>query len=578
MRLRSLKIQDFLSHAHTVLEFRDEVLQFQARNWDHIHEGWSNGGGKSSAAIYPVTWALWGRIPVLTETKDEIIRHNQDEVKVELKMAGSDGSLEIVRSKARGKAEQLAAWFNGQRVPGERDECQANLEKLYGISWEVYNNTIYLGPDSPAVQFVDAQPSKRAALLGELVNLGPFTDAWQKAVLEISTMERRQLELVTIHSQLGSQLVDIEAQIQRIGIAYQVEQTAHQARSRATTLEISTLEKEAMGLQERLKNPPSTDVTTCQAAVNDQEEFCQRLQSKASVLKAKIQMARPGVGSSCPSCNQPITEAISSCLHTARTEWGRDLELANGELSVALATLQRCRDDRDSCLSWVGTVFQIHSRLEDIKGLIYKTKTGLENRTIAVLHSELEKAKANRAKNQEQTTTFQKELAGINDKLPIIQTISKGFKNDIRNLLLDDIRVGLHTHTSEYLQILAENEFTIRFPPTSQTGQEKFVIQIWVGANKPITSPGEKYRAKLAILLALRRVLQHQQVGCLDFLLIDDPLLGCDVAGEIAFSKLVEVLSLHQPQILITVPKPVEGLTAKVIFVERTGRVSRCLN
>ena len=193
---------------------------------------------------------------------------------------------------------------------------------------------------------------------------------------------------------------------------------------------------------------------------------------------------------------------------------------------------------------------------------------------MAILHAEMERAKLQRLRLSEMAAGFQKELHGINERVPILKTLSAGFKQEIRNLLLDDIRVGLTAHTTEFLEVLAEHEFSIRFPQQSKTGREKFDIEIYVGKDEPISSPGEEYRAKLAILLALRRVLQTSAVGCLDFLMIDDPLMGVDGAGDVAFGKLVEILARHQPQILITVPRPVEGLNCKTLLVERTARVS----
>lgn len=576
MRLRKLVLQDFLSHAYTEINFADEPLQLHGRNFDHQHPGWSNGAGKSTP-LYAICWALWGKIPAPQKTKDQLIRYDQLEAKVTLHLAGSDGSLEVTRCKSRGQSEQVQAFYNNQRVPGERDECQANLQRLYGISWEVFCNTVFLGPKSPAVQFVNATPTERAALLSELVNLQPFLNAAVILDTELSTRTLRHQELITLGKQLAGQISDVDQDIARITTQHQAEQSTHNKHVQLTEFEINKLTTEALQLTERLRNPPDSDIAHIRARENQQAEEVRKLESDVSVLAAKLSMARPEAGSTCPTCNQLFGGGAHANLEVCRAEWREQGRMKQLDLSQARAGLHATQEDLQVARDWERERVRIEQRMEDIKGLAYKARASLQNRSLAILHAEMERAKLQRLRLSEMAAGFQKELHGINERVPVLKTLSAGFKQEIRNLLLDDIRVGLTAHTTEFLEVLAEHEFSIRFPQQSKTGREKFDIEIYVGKDEPISSPGEEYRAKLAILLALRRVLQTSAVGCLDFLMIDDPLMGVDGAGDVAFGKLVEILARHQPQILITVPRPVEGLNCKTLLVERTARVSRVL-
>ena len=131
-------------------------------------------------------------------------------------------------------------------------------------------------------------------------------------------------------------------------------------------------------------------------------------------------------------------------------------------------------------------------------------------------------------------------------------------------------------YTAQYVQLLCENEFTVEFPAVTATGREKFDIAIRRNgfANK-LTSGGETYSAETAILLALRKALTHQTKTPFQFLMLDDVLERCDEAGGRAFGALLQAIAPEFSEILVTVPRPIEGLHGdQEITVVRQNRIS----
>lgn len=581
MRLRRLFIRDFISHGNTEIEFTDEPVVFTGRNFDHSSSSWSNGAGKSTI-LYAICWALYGMVPPGVDKKDDVIRRGCQNAHVELRLVGPKGVLDITRSKAVGGAEQLQAWINSHRVAGERDEVQTTLNRVYGVSWKTFCNTVFLGPDSDTAQFVRAKPAERAKILSELVNTAPFTAGAEKAGREIAALETRRGEILGSLRTLEMQFVNIRANLDRLTVQLNSEQHSQRTREANVNAQIAELDREALGIAQRLRTPPEGNVVELRAKLNLVNEQADSAKNQTVILSARISGAVPASGNPCPTCQQPFSEMARLELLRKREDWARELRMRQTELYQAQAEVANLQGLLQKHTDWETIRVQLAKRLDDIKATAYAIKMQLENKTLAVLHTEIERLHDQRKQLEAIQNDYNTELHDINTRLPVLTTIRKGFQTDIRNILLDDIRVAMQLHVDKYLEILAEHELTVRFPQLSRSGEEKFLIEVQVGNSpNPLRSVGESYRVQLAVLLGLRRVLSYQQVSPFDFLMIDDPLFGVDQAGFEAFRKLLNHLTIHQPQVLITAPWTQEQATqllgVKTLLVERTGRVSRVL-
>ena len=577
MRLRRLTLTDFLSHNNTVLEFKDQPYVFLGMNFDHAEGKWSNGAGKSSV-FYAICWALWGQVPPKTRHKNAVIRRGCDGCQVELHLVGEKGSLQIVRRKSKLGAEQLQAFLNGQRIPGEREETQTKLEAFYGISWDIFCNTVFIGPQSDSARFATAQPAERARLLEEMVNLAPFKEAQEKLSVTQGKVTSRANELKGSLAVLDKGITLIQQTITDLSAKYRMEQASVQAQTHAAETAMKGLEKESLQIQHLLRNPPQGTLPELQAKMNAAQEQLTELEVQLTVIEGKLRMNVPAVGHPCPQCAQPFSSVAAENLGRVRRTLQQEAAVKRSEVSQARAVMAGITGEIQMHRDWVREEKRLKDRLEEIRLTAYQIKGSVESRSLAVLQDEMNKARTQLVDHTKLQTEYREELGKLLERAPVLDHIMKGLKQDVRNMLFDDLRSQLTVYTHRYLEVLAGSDFRVIYPFKTGTGRESFEIEIWAGDSiNPLPSVGENYRAVLAILLALRQTLLSQSKSCFDFLLVDDPLFGVDKAGAAAFGKLMNMLALETPQVCVTLPEELEDLPGKTVTIEKTGRISKVL-
>lgn len=577
MRLKRLLIKSFMSHPHTDINFDNlkGLLYIYGRNYDHAEKDYTNCSGKSTI-LYAIQWALFGKISHPDyATKNDVITHNADGCHVELDLVGKDGLLQIARSKPAKGSEKLTARLGGVPVP---EPVQDNLARFYGISWDVFCNTYFLGPNSKTTQFVTATPAARAQILGELINDSQFQAAAAKADSELGLITRERDRCVEACNSLQDNLRSIGENIKRIQSSYADEQAAQRKREDDVAKKVHDLEVEILKRRDRLTDAPSQNVATVQSMINTMTTEWESLQTRLAVLRGKLQQRQPALGERCHACGQHFSTIAKTEFEHLREDWAKEEARLKVELNAMNGALADLRAELHRVQQWAQVKAGIEREIDLLRAQIAVCRGSLENRTLVVLHQEKEVAVGNYRQTEELIREKQSQIAEINLRVPIIKTIQHGFRVEIRNMLFDDVRQVLEYYAGQYAQVLADHEFTLEFPPTTSTGREKFEIAVKRGGQRnPLVSGGEGYRAQLAILLALRQALTHQSKCPFEFLLIDEVLSAVDEAGGRAVGKLISMLQVEFPHILVTSPREVEG-EGHIITVERRGRMSRVVN
>jgi DNA repair exonuclease SbcCD ATPase subunit len=573
VKLARILIVDFMSHARTELFFEDGVTCFYGRNLDKSAPDASNGSGKS-AILYAVVWALHGQLPQSCD-KNDVIRRDTSGCHVELDLEGRDGSLKIVRSKLAKSGEKVSATWNNQTLGVEAAVVQPKLEAIYGVSWTTFCNTVFLGPQSEAAQFVQTTPAKRATILAELINDKAFQDAGDRVGAEMSLLKREQDAALAAASQIELNVQSVTATMQRLSQSYADEQEVQRSKEAQSAQQTNLLEIAILQAQEKLKHPPEITPTEVQARLNTLEENRQRVQAKIAGLTFRIQQQSPRVGDACGTCGQPFSTHAASELAQIKHNLEYEREVEQRSLRDLASAAENLRAQMMQVQGWAQQRVALESQVNTAKQQIYLLKQQLENRTLVVLHHERETAQANLKQLRDMLEEKQAVIGSTNLRMPILKVLYAGFKQEIRNMLLDDVRSVLQFHSSQFVEALAGDEFTVEFPPTTSTGREKFEIEIKSqGKRNRLTSGGESYRAQLAILLSLALAMKHQQKSPFQFLMIDEALSFVDPEGARAFANLMRALTPHFPQILVTAPTELEEMPGQILWVERRNRCS----
>ena len=572
MRLHSLHLINFLSHVDTTIEFSRGLTMLYGQNLDYAHANRSIGAGKSSI-LEGVSWALWGRLPRRC-VKNEVVTNNTDGCVVELLLYDDNDSLSITRSKSIKGAEKVEAAWNGQTI---LEPVQENLERIYGISFDVFCNTCFIGPQSDVATFFTADPATRAATLGALLNDGPFQEAAKRVSDEMAILEDDRKRLSVTIENLDQATQQLTADIQRLHAAYAEERGAQSKREAAVGQQAYDLELTILKLQQQLREGPKRSLAEVQVVVNLVDAEIQKVQVQRTVAYSRVHAAGCRVGEQCQTCGQLFTPQAAADLEQMRASFTKDLQAAEQALQILAGQRRDLDSEMGTVRAWGQLKQQMEGRIDETRQQIGMLRNSLENRTLVVLHTEQENAQSRLHETAVLLAEKRKALGSINLRMPHLKTLYQGFRHEIRNLLADDVRRVMEFYTAQYTQLLCENEFTIEFPAVTATGREKFDIVIKRNgfANK-LTSGGETYSAETAVLLALRKALTHQTKTPFQFLMLDDVLERCDEAGGRAFGALLQAISPEFSEILVTVPRPIEGLHGdQEITIVRQDRVSR---
>ena len=532
----------------------------------------SNSAGKSSIC-FSVAWGLLGELSTGAK-KDHVICRTEDEVSVRLIF----DSLTVERTKKRGAAERLRFYHDGHWEDGDLAETQKRLESVLGISARLFHNSVWIDPESKTVQFLFAPPAERMKILEEIVEDDAYASARTRA-------SRKKEELSRHTDNAEQRLLVIEQQrVRQQGLLEALLRTQQSAIE-----EVERHNQEVRGQRARLKaeieqKTHEKAAADAVAAVNTKalesslEGILASIQGLQEIISQKSLLLRgapPEVGDLCPTCQRPYTKEELKPLWDERTRAEGDVEklrpsldgLREKETSIRL----QIREAATSKTAALGLQRELSSLVGRLEALHEKDKEAAKQ-----AHDEsVQKARKNLGellKNKEEETAAIQ--AAVRD-IPIYKFWEEGFgSRGIRTLMLDDMRTLLSFHVGEYMARLAGDRFRVDFP----VGGSGFEIRLTTPtgvADISTFSRGEVWRANLAVLLALRKTLQHTQTTGLDLLVLDDPFSSLDEAGEASLVSIAQELTREFKMVLMTLPRDLPGIPEDCILrVRKTGNES----
>lgn len=279
----------------------------------------------------------------------------------------------------------------------------------------------------------------------------------------------------------------------------------------------------------------------------------------------------------CPTCRQVVAQTAALHLRQEREQAERLLASAAEDLQGSAKEVGVLDSAIQNALQAISARKEAEAAVQRIEQDIRMLNLQEEPASLEALkrehkiHVELVKSLAEGLQSKD------KEIEEIENRIPVLRKLAKGFQQDLRNMLLDDIRQVLAYYADKYRWILYGDNMTVEFPPTTATGREKFDIIFRTGENvNKLPSKGQKFRMALAVILALRRVLIFGNRTPFEFLVLDDPMGELDDTGLQCLYKLMQNLREEIPCVLTTAPRRLEGVHFdSEVWVEFQNRESR---
>ncbi len=578
MKLLSIIIDGFGSFADkTEIQFDTFITHVLGTNNDAKGKSKSNGAGKSTI-VDAVVWAIYGRTSTGRQ-KDGIVCHFRKKAYVELALEG----LTIIREKERGKGEKLKFRYDGgEWVYGDLGETTLRLGIESRLSFDTFCNTVFIGRSAKTVRFLEATPSERLSVFSSLLDTSRYTEA---AALVSEEISNRTSSIGHTQAYLRA-LQDVELNLRRD--AQRLTEQLTEAREKSAEAKVAihkekkALELEKVEIQQSLLMPPSGDMDALQA---EKVKLQRKLEGDRDVLaeyKVRLSNVKPlEEGDLCPSCLRELGEDDAITLDNTTDDLKALIKAKQGEMSETATLIHGINESQERIRHFRSAAKEGESRIREIEAELRHLGDRLLVPDISILSESLR----SKVRDLETNVSEQKKRqASIAKEMPLLEkdkVVRKAFTTEIRNMLLDKIRMGLDRYSNTYLSMLAGEDYKISFPATTKTGRETFDIALnYSGHTQDISSfsGGETWKASFAVILALRSVLEERNNSPFQFLFVDDPLGPLDDVGSSAFLDLLCQLSSEGklPQILVTLPREVKtDKRVRTIEVIKERRVSR---
>ena len=577
-KLVSLIMTGFGSFAErTEVNFDSFVTHITGSNNDANGKAKSNGAGKSTI-VDAIVWALYGRTSTGRQ-KDGVICHFRKAVYVELHLEG----LTIIREKERGKGEKLKFRYAGEDwVYGDLSETTLRLGIESRLPFDTFCNTVFIGRSAKTIKFLEATPSERVSVFSSLLDTSRFTNAAALVQESISTLQER---IGHTNAYLRA-LQDVELGLRRD--AQKISEQITVARERSAEAKVSAhkekkkLEEEKLTLQQALLMPPKEDMDALQV---EKVHLQRKLEGDRDALadyRARLENTKPlEEGDLCPSCLRELGEDDAISLENSVDDLKALLKAKKEEMDATAALIRDINGKQDAIRVFRENAKTTNIRLLEIEVELRDISDSLLTPDISrlsdLLRSKVESIKENQSEQKLKHASLAKDMP----LLEVDKAIKKAFGSEIRNMLLDKVRIGLDRYSNIYLSLLAGDDYKISYPSTTKTGRESFEISLNYGGNiQDISgfSGGETWKASFAVILALRSVLEERNNSPFQFLFVDDPLGPLDDVGSSAFLDLLCQLSSEGklPQILVTLPREVKSAkNVRTIEVIKERKISR---
>lgn len=565
-------------HVHA---FKRGVRYVLAKNHDPGFD--SNGGGKSSL-LATIAWALYGTLATGSD-KDEVIHHGTPEVCVELTMAG-DFDLFVRRMKARGGPEKLE-FFDSRRgwVRSDLAYVQAQLNETLGVNRATFFNSFWIDRESRTKQFLFAKPSERQKILEELIGEDFYGPAKIKATQARNAAEKERAAKVAERDGVYDQVTLLREMLKQAEEDLVNESGREAAQEEAVQAALNEVEsdiektrkelEEVGALLEGLHRSLPIDLTA-------QELDITIASAAAEVRAVELRLAQELVDPNtvCATCGQIVSATNHKKQQAQRAEDTRRLVALRQSLASSRKRVTEIRGIESQITAYKQKDMRLKGKMSTLVELRQKTlekRPTVESRVPALQ----QRVRELKEKARDRFTVYlegKKQVSEFDKILPVYRLCEEAFgSRGIQNLRLDDVRHLMQQFTDQYLLHLTQGSIKIEYPYTND-GFRVLLTMKGEKADIASFSRGESWRACLAVLLALRRVILFLNKSPMNFVVLDDAGSDLDDTGIEAIHTLSEILAKEMSHVLIAAPHDYACIPINaVVRVEKRNGVSKII-
>lgn len=542
-----------------------------------------NGHGKSSVALI-LEEVLFNKNSKGIKKSDIINRYSKDKNYTISLVFDRDG-VEYTVETRRGTTQQVKLSRGGVDISAHTSTATYKaIEELIGMDHKTFAQIVYQS-HAGSLEFLTSPDTARKKFLIELLNLGKYTAAgevFKSASAEINKeLAVAQAKVDTITQWISKYNVldftpKVLAQVLQVPESYTIE--ASKLSTDLLNIE-STNKKIAQNntyksLQAKIKvlplpPKPTEDVSGLKSeirAINTEVIQLEKTVKDSDAFMVKMQKLH----GNCPTCLQGIDTHKVSELVGEQAQIKQEAISRVSDLKSRSAVLEsECAIFDNKCQAWeaakksqedwekyhqlINTELphetldaeELQAQLDALELKIAGIKREIVkaekiNAEATTHNSKLELIKSQLEDMETELESWSEKLHNLSKKFNTLATLVKTFSTTglvaykIENLVKD-----LEDLSNQYLGELSGGRFQIGFHVSGSDKLNVVVTDNGIDIDILALSGGERARVNVAVLLAIRRLMQSLSQSRINLLILDETIEALDVDGK---EKLIEVL------------------------------------
>lgn len=562
----------------------------------------ANGNGKSSIALI-LEEVLYNKNSKGIKKGDILNRYTSSKYyTISLEFTKNDVEDYLVETK-RGSTQQVKLYRNGVDISSHTATGTYKLiEDIIGLDHKTFCQ-IVCQSNSSNLEFLTSADTARKKFLIELLNLSKYTkigevfkqlateankelliaeskiNTIKEWINKYSTLDFTKLPIYTVPKLQEDLLVEANAITKSLD---DIANTNKKIIKNNTYIRT----KEQINLQP-LPERPTDNVLDLITKKADYDKSVK----DATAFKNKMS----GLGHNCPTCYQSIDQSrVDSIINEQNEIINSNLLLSQKE-DLLIKEINRkaklwenakaTHEEWEKLHQLIDTTLPtellsediLNKKLLELQTTIQSTRAEIikiekKNKDNSTHNDKLDLIMSQIADMQSELITWNDKLSEINDKLFRLNTLAKTFSTTgLVAYKIENLAKDLEEISNSYLSELSEGRFLISF---QLAGSDKLNVVI-TDHGKDIQiealSAGETTRVNVAVLLAIRKLMQSISDSRINLLFLDETISTLDIAGK---EKLIEVLLLEENLNTILVSHEFTHPLLEKISIERTKEAS----
>ena len=591
MKLKSVKLKNFLSFGDLCCNFEDGLFLIDGFNYDNDT---ANGAGKS-AIFDAIVYALYGKTPRNCKLNDFIKR---GESVLECSVCFSEGKreYEILRNR---NPDSLSLMIDGNPFVDYADANELNsaISSVVGLSYQTFVSSVYFVQNRMENFLIKSDDCKKV-ILTELLGLEVLDSASEKVKFDYKKTEQKKVLLSGEVDSYERSIDSIERDLQDYRKLVAQKKKESEGEGLFLNNKISSLQKEIEENGKKIKELEglgslSEKIKSDLEVVTSKRKKLEKIKEEAYGFQAEIlsleserkklqneikkyeDFLRKG---QCFTCGQKIHE--KERMTGGIGYIGKEIETVDGEIKKnSYSKLEsqkiydkysRANEERRSELEK-----QLESSLNSkflIEDLSIKNQKNqkeidsLKERIDSLSAYSLSVEKFELSK-QEELTCSKDKLAKLGNELLVLERdllaldclIGAFGRKGIKSLVFNQLVYELNKSIQKYLNDLFEQQVELFFDlksevKTTQSIVDRFSTHLKINSEEVpfgLLSGGEKKRLILAVDFALSEIVSRRNKNNFDFIVLDEVFDGLDSNSKIKIMDFLLSLREKKKQIFV---------------------------